>query len=243
MTSMAMETKIVPNITVSVSAPPKSGKTYFAMTFPDPIKFFSFDRTNGTRWIAKTKFPTKKIDITEYSLPIIETGDERGWAQPLWLQFQKDYDKTIAGGEYKTLVIDPATVLWMINHHAQLEETEKKKLGTTAYYQPNLRFGALFYKASVGGVNLVTIQHVKETYETVLDSSGREQQKKTGETKLDGWSRTEGAADVNIVMAMIGAGAKTMPRATIKSCGFDKNLKDVSFDDLNYSKLLAVLGV
>lgn len=233
--------KIVPNITVSVTGFPKVGKTYFSFTFPSPIKVFSFDI--GTRRVLTSgAFKDKQIDIVEFSLPIIESGDERGWAIPLWDKFQKEYDITISEGKYKTITIDPATVVWMINHHAELEESSKRKLGAPAYYRPNLRFGALFAKAATGGINLVTIQHLKAEYINVADTEGREQSRKTGSYVIDGWNRTENTADINIEMELVGKGEKTKTQATIKDCGFDRSLRGSTFIDLTYDKLMGVLG-
>lgn len=235
------ETKLVPNILVAVMGNPKVGKTHFAMTFPDPIKVYSFDM--GTKFVRARSFPKKTIDITEYALPIIETGSEKGWAIPLWEKFEQDFGKDCASGTYKTLVIDPATVLWMINHHAELEEEQKNKLGVQAYYKPNLRFGALYYKAAIGGMNLVTIHHLKDEYENYEDNNGRTQSRKTGNFIIDGWKRTESAADVNLVMELGGEGAKTYSVSTVKSCRFDRTLKGQTFIDLDYNKMMAVLGL
>ena len=50
----------VPNILVSISSPPKTGKTYLACTFPKPIKIYSFDQ--GADIVKKLKFKDDLID-------------------------------------------------------------------------------------------------------------------------------------------------------------------------------------
>lgn len=226
---------LVPNLIVSISGDPKSGKTFLSLTFPDPIKVFSFDR--GTKFIAETKFADKKIDITEISLPIIET-ENQAWASEPWHNFLKEYKEDVASGKYNTIVLDTATVVWQMCHQAVTEERERQKLAEVKYYEPNLRMSALFSRASIAGINLVTIQYLTERYE---------EGKATGELKIDGWKRTGGNADILLEMRSLtrgkGDSAKTVMETMIRACRFDRDLVGKTFIDTTYDEIMALLGV
>jgi len=226
---------IAPNLLVSISAPPKAGKTHLALTFPEPIKVFSFD--GGAKFIAETKFADKKIDICEVTLPIIET-ENQAWALEPWRAFLKEYKGDVELGKYNTIVLDTATVVWQMCHQAVTEEREKQKLAEVKYYEPNLRMSSLFSRASLAGINLVTIQYITEKYED---------NKATGEMKIDGWKRTGGAADLLLEMESItrgkGGASKTIMETTIVGCRFDRDLVGKTFTDTTYQEILALLGV
>jgi len=226
---------LVPNLIVSISGDPKSGKTHLAMTFPEPIKVFSFDR--GAEFIAKVKFPDKKIDITEISLPIIET-ENQVWALDPWRAFLKEYKEDVSSAKYNTIILDTATVVWQMCHQAVTEEREKMKLAEVKYYEPNLRMSSLFSRAGIAGIDLVTIQYLAERYEDG---------KATGELKIDGWKRTGGNADILLEMRRITRGkgdtAKTIMETTIKAYRFDRALDGHTFVDTTYDEIMALLGV
>ena len=60
----------VPNLLVSLTAPPKSGKTHLALTFPEPIKVYAFD--TGVDYVRETSFADKDIDIFHVELPFAD---------------------------------------------------------------------------------------------------------------------------------------------------------------------------
>lgn len=221
---------LVPNILTSISGMPKTGKTYLALTYPEPIKVYSFDR--GCDYIRKRYFATKEIDIHNYTLPIIESDSPTPYAEKIWEEFQMEYREDAYGGHYKTLVIDTATAIWGIIRQAITEAKNRKRLLEVEYALPNLKMGALFAHASEAGVNLVTIQYLRDKYV---------KGENTGEIELDGWKNTAGASDVVVEMTTkIIAGDTTMV-TTIKANRFDRNFNGQSFVDTTYDELIALL--
>ncbi len=231
---------IVPNILVSVSGLPKTGKTYLGLTFPPPIKVFSFDL--GADFVCNKFFAGKEVTIKNFYLPIVES-EEEDWALPIWKEFYPEYNKDVNSGKFKTLVLDTATAVEAICRQTVLEEIKedkptKKKLGTTEYLGRNLRMGALFARAKVAGVNLVTIQYLREQWMKVKNSDRSEP---TGELIIDGWNQTEGQVDINIEMTTKEKAGKKVMVATIKSNRFDRDVDGRQFEDLTYEELVALL--
>jgi len=225
---------IVPNLIVSVTGKPKAGKTHFACTFPDPIKIFSFDQR--ARFVA-SKFPEKEIDVHDVMLPVIES-EEQQWAEPIWITFEKDYKSAVDSGKFKTVVIDPATVVWQMCHQAVTESKNRKKILEVEYMKPNLKMTSLFSRAANAGINLVTIQYFRDRY---VNGDN------TGEQELDGWKRTAGRADINLFIenVILGSGnnSRSIMRTTIVDNGYERDLNGKEFDDFTYDDLIALLGV
>lgn len=238
---------MIPNVLVSISGLPKTGKTHLAFTFPEPIKCFSFDV--GSDFI-RTKFSNKAIDIQNFTLPIVEATDET-WALPVWDEFYSQYKKDVEGQKYQTIVLDTATAVESILRQAILEEFQeskptKQKLATNEYVARNLRMGAMFTRARNNGVNLVTIQYLREQW---VRRDGSDKAEPTGLLIIDGWNQTEGLADINIEMTtkekIVAEGSKAVKKtvmvAAIKSNRFDREQNGQSFEDTTYDEIIALL--
>ena len=230
----------MPNVLTSISGLPKTGKTYLSMTFPEPIKVYSFDL--GADYV-RTKFPDKDIEVVNFTLPIIESGDE-SWALPIWEDFYAQFKKDVESDKYQTLILDTATAVESILRQAILEEfqenrPEKKKLATNEYVARNLRMTALFGRARNSGVNLVTIQYLREQW---VKRPGSDRAEPTGLLIVDGWNQTEGYADINIEMTTKEKPNKsTVMVATIKSNRFERGMNGKTFEDTTYDEIIAVL--
>jgi len=230
---------MIPNILVSISGLPKTGKTFLSMTFPEPIKVFSFDL--GADFV-RTKFPDKVIDVQNFNLPIIES-ESFSWALPVWSDFYKQYKRDVEGGKYQTIVLDTATAVESILRQAILEELQqdkpnKQKLATNEYVARNLRMTALFSRAKVSGVNLVTTQYLREQW---VRKPGSDKAEPTGELIVDGWNQTEGQADINIEMTTKVKAGRTIMLATIKSNRFEREMNGKQFEDTTYEEIIAIL--
>jgi len=226
----------IPNILVSISSPPKTGKTYLAMTFPEPIKLYSFDQ--GADIVKKLKFKEKKIDIENFYLPIIEEENPEPWATEFWEAFYKSYKKDVEGKEYKTLIIDPATSIETILRQALLEDKQeskpnKTKLGTTEYLGRNLKMGAIFSRARQSEKNLVVIQYLKDEWQ----KNGKGEAEPTGNKVIDGWNQTEGQVDIVLTMGKKKKGDKTVMITTVKDNRFNRDLEGRTFEDTTYDEL------
>jgi len=244
---------MIPNIIFSISGLPKSGKTHLALTFPEPIKVFSFDGRSDQ--VRQRCFPDKVIDIENISVPIIESDDDTEWAPPIWDAFYKNYKAAVNSGQYQTVVIDTATTAHTILNQAVFEwvkreeegkaaqynkeAKERKKLAVNEYHTRNLLMKALFDLPKNAGVNLVVIQYLGEKWAT---TPGKKMAEPTGELKVQGWGQTEAFADVNIEMETKGK-LKVVMVATIKSTGFDRTSVGQSLEDTSYDEIIAlVLG-
>ena len=217
---------MIPHIMVSAMAMPKHGKTHFAMTFPDPIAVFSFDM--GADFV-RGKFPDKKIDIFKYSIPLEYSGGVHPWAKDLYYKIKDEYIAAVTKGGYKTVVLDPATVLWEIVRHGYAVEEGIKGIKEYRYEEPNSRMTGFLMQPLLVGVNLVTLSHLKSVY--VNDAN-------TGEKDLDGFKRTNNIAD--IVMLLERRSREFF--ATIMDCRFDPLLNDEELQSPSYDDLIALLG-
>lgn len=235
---------MIPNIIVSISGLPKSGKTHLAMTFPEPIKVFSFD---GGADYVRTKFPDKAIDIENIKMPLIESDEDASWAPPIWNDFYKKYKEAVESEQYQTLVIDTAstahtilnqTVFEWLREDAEDKGKTKKKLAVNEYHTRNLLMKALFDLPKNKGINLVTTQYLGEKWAT---PSGGKMPEPTGEVKVQGWAQTEAFADINIEMETKTKAGKTTMVATIKSTRFDRDMVGKSFDDTSYDDIVALM--
>lgn len=233
---MTKESIKVPLI-VSISGMPKTGKTHLSFSFPDPIAYFEFD-INGCAPILP-KFPSTKIDIFRYPLPIIDSDPPKPYALDLFTKFEKEYQEAIDSGKYKTIIVDTASMVWRIIGHAEAERVHQKKILQVQYYLPNLKMNSLFTRCKLAGVNMVAIQYLADVY---LNGE------RTGEVKSDGWGQTEAAVDVVLWTArnMKSAGKGKMEvkfEATIKANRYEPLADGMVLPNTSYSELYTVLGL
>lgn len=216
----------IPNIFISSMGNPKSGKTHFAYSCPEPIAVLSFDM--GAKFV-RTKFPDKRIDIFEYPIPVVDTVKPQPWELDLYKQVRKDFDAACQSKEYKTIVLDPATVLWEIIRHAYMREKNYENMPDLKYVEPNARMSYFLMEPLVMGKNLVALSHLRDEY-----INGE----KTGNKEMDGFKRTNNLADIVLLLER----RKKEFFGTIMDCRFDPQLNEVEVQNPNYTDLIALLG-
>lgn len=102
--------------------------------------------------------------------------------------------------KYSTVVLDTSTEVETILRQATFEDIRagsdkfRERMAPNEYTLRNLRMAALFDSAKDAGINLVSVQYMKEKWDK--DSKGNFYN--TGEMVIDGWQRTETQADVNV---------------------------------------------
>ena len=238
----------LPNVVVSLSALPKTGKNHFAYTSEGPIRVYCF---NGGADFIKTKFPDKQIDVVNFRMPIIEDNSNK-WASPLWEQLRDQYIKDIDSGIYRTYVFDTATEIENIIQQAVLEDLQelasdkgkrdKEKLATTEFLARNLKMKSLFDRAKSAGVNLISLQYLKEEW---VKQPGSERAEQTGKYVIDGWKRTESQADINLEMTTKEKpGAKGRKKVTVTklvSNRFDQDIDGQVFEDTTFDEILMIV--
>ena len=230
-----MNKVIIHNLIISISGAPKTGKTHLSLSLPAPILIYSFDL--GAEVVVR-KFPDKKIDIRQYTMPITTTASPSIEEAKLCKEFEKDYKKTIWSGEYKTIVLDPATFVWELIWHTYQIDQGDEKLIARKYTEPNARMSAINNEPKLSGVNLVLIHYMKEAY--VGD-------KPTGEMKLDGFKRTEGLVDLVLrtrkEVRAKGGEKKNVIITTIQDNRFDLDMSGQEIPNATYDDIVAVLGL
>lgn len=217
---------MIPNIFVSGMAVPKHGKTHFSCSFPAPIALFSFDL--GAKFVV-TKFPDKKIDVFQYTIPVVDTTKPQAWELDLYKQVRKDFDAACQSKEYKTIVLDPATVLWEIVRHAYMREKNYENMPDLKYVEPNARMSYFLMEPLVMGKNLVSLCHLRDEY---LNGD------RTGNKEMDGFKRTNNIADIVLLLER----RKKEFFGTILDCRFDPQLNDVELQNPTYNDLITLLG-
>ena len=234
---------MIPNLIISASALPKVGKNHFSCSAPDPIRVYCF---NGGADFVASKFSDKVIDVCNYRLPIVEDLNMK-WALPLWEEFREQYTKDLETGEYNTYVFDTSTEIENIVQQSVLEEEQEKaeernkdkqKLATTEFLARNLRMKALFDRAKDSGVNLISLQYLKEEW---VREKGRERAEPTGNFVLDGWRRTESQADINLEMTVQMKAGKKISVARLVSNRFDRTMDGQTFEDVTFDEVVALL--
>jgi hypothetical protein len=214
----------------SISAPPKQGKTHLAMTWPGPIKLYSFDQ--GAKFVKQKSFKDKEIVIEEFILPIIDTDSPKPYAEPIWEKFQKMFQEDCYSGKFKTLVVDTNTALWSICRQAIVEAKNRKKLLEVEYALPNLKMSSVFAHPKQAEINLVVINYLKDRYV---------KGENTGEKELNGWGNTEGMVDIVLEMERVTKGGKTTMNTLIKDNRFERDMNGKVFADTCYNDIMALL--
>lgn len=222
---------MIPNLIVSISGNPKSGKTHLALTFPDPLVIFSFDI--GVERVLP-HFEGKQIEVKTYPIPILDTTHPKPYAKELAAVISKDYKEAVSSGDYKTVALDTATALYHINCHSWAEELGQKQLLQFQYGEVYSRLSALYMQPRLSGVNLVLTHYLREAYR---------KNEPTGEMELDGYKRTEGLVDIVLLTERVpkpkgGASIRTR----IVDCGFDLELCGYECENMTYQTLVELLG-
>ena len=227
--------KIIPNLVVAVAAQPKTGKTHFGLTFPEPIVVYSFDI--GIEPVL-ARFKDKKIEVRTYPIPIIDTLHPKPYAREIVSAFRKDFQSDSSSG-YKTLMIDTWTLLYQLYNHARAEELGQEQLLQFQYGEVYTRMDALILQARVLGINLVLTCYLKEKY---LKNEA------TGELVPDGPSHTVGLADVILNMrketkVFSATKRQTTFYAIIEDNRYDPDMDGLELTNPTYGDLISVLGV
>jgi hypothetical protein len=228
-------------MSVSVTAKPKSGKNYFLYTWPEPIRVYCFN--GGAEFVRRKYFPSKKIDILNIALPVLESTNPGTWASPIWEEFYLQYIEDLKSKKYVTFGLDTGTELETLCRQSVWEDIQeestkiRQKMSGSEYAPRNLRMNAIFQRARDFGVNMVTLQYQKEKWEK--DGKGNFQP--TGEMVMDGWAQTESAVDVPLDLEGKAKGDKYVSLFTIRPNRFDRTMNLKKLEDLTYEELYSLL--
>ena len=197
-----------------------SGKTTFALTFPQPI--FHLDLDVGGFARAIWRLDSAKITSKSYPTPIqMEKlmGAKKIGAtvrfprqvigfKEVWQQIVVDFVAACQDKEINTIVVDSATQLWNIAHTSFLQEKQEIQMakGITPEDDrfreqlqpvefPNDRIRSIIYTARSCGKNLVLTHYPRNIYRERATNRGIEKYK-TDEIEPDGFRDTRKLVDV-----------------------------------------------
>lgn len=155
---------VTANVSVSISALPKSGKSHLMLTFPAPMVVYSFDI--GLEPVLK-KFGGKDIRVKTFPLPLLDSVKavkQQKEIKLVWDSFLKEYIADTENREIATLSIDTGTALYRIATLARAAELNEDSLVQWQYGDVYARLDAMIYRARLAGKNFVMTHYMKEKY-------------------------------------------------------------------------------
>jgi hypothetical protein len=214
----------------------KVGKTAFALTFPEPIRFLDFDW--GTEGL-EDRYQGKDIEFARFRITPLSTPREVIEAVNA---FKADYMGALqfCAKHQGTVVVDTGSQLYDHVQRAKLEELRQSKYGGKEEWTPAAfdygeinSFMSSMYLAplQLPGLNVVMIHKAKPEY------LGKEQ---TGRLVIDGWKGTTGAVQ------MTAQALKTMTRdgvpefsLKVNTCRLDPTLEGQPIAVPSYDFIMA----
>lgn len=222
-------------LVVAVWGEPKVGKTHFALTFPEPIRFLNLDF--GLRELLP-KFSTK--DVAWSDLATTSTTDLEE-SQRILKVFHADYLQAVEECQHGgTVVIDTATLLWQMVQTVKLHEVRARRgaaKGKSAeevkpmnfdYAESNTLMGSILRRVlHKPDLNACFIHSCKPKY-----SDGGE---RLNAVEFQGFAATPSIAQITMQITKPGYGR-------IDYCRFDPGLAGMEIGDLSYDELKGIVG-
>ena len=145
---------------------PKTGKTTFALSFPEPIFYLNMDwgldhhiERNAGREIYRADYLSLEPELSE------------GQAEMMLKSFEHDYAAALKRGRADgkgTIVIDTSTQLWQLVSKVFLDDIKKKRKNQEVYPfdygNANAYFQNLVNQVKASPMNMVLIQRAREKY-------------------------------------------------------------------------------
>jgi hypothetical protein len=217
----------------------KVGKTTFALSFPEPIRFI--DWNYGTEGLEKW-YQDKAVEFARYGVTPLSTNKEVADAVK---EFQADYMSSLkfCAPEGGTVVVDTGSELYDNVQRAKLEELHQRKYEGKDDWAPMAfdygevnSFMSSVYLAplQMPGVNVVIVHKCKDEYQ------GKD---RTGRLMIDGWKGTTGAVQVTAqaVKEMTRDGRPEF-KLKINTCRLDPALETQTLPNASYDFLMANIG-
>jgi len=203
-----------------------TGKSTYALSGEGQVDYYELDMGSFERAAAGINLNEGKVSLHTYPPPLtnliepVKTSTVNpavplsvhaleGWREMFW-QFVKDYLEGLKGSGYP--VFDTETKMWLMTRQAFLQEvqeatsSEKERLNSLAYTEPNARYDQIITAAKARGKDLILIAHEKEVW--VND-------KPTGTYTHDGKKEAANLADVTLRFTI----RNKRPLATIQKAG------------------------
>lgn len=225
-----LSAKTDPNrLLVATWGEPKTGKTSFALSFPEPIYFFNMD-WGLEHHIERLKSQGKQVYVADYLS--IEPELTEAQAETMLQSFERDYAKALKGGN-GTIVIDTATQLWQLASKVFLDDIKKKRrdgqIYPFDYANANAYFQNLINQVKGTGMNMVLIQRAKEKY----NSQGQP----TGNYEIQGNNQVPYLMQIVLHLVKDGMGAGTVHKGIIDSCWQTSSVEGMELQNPSYQNL------
>lgn len=187
-TFVRAQKELTRRIIISLTGEEKSGKNHTSFTAPAPLYVHSFDV--GLDGVVQKFQNEKEIYIADYELTVqpgeASPGEVAEAADKVWTQFLSNYRDGLASCGSGTTVIDTDTEAWELLRLA--------RFGKIAQVQPhhygpvNAEFRDLIREGYDYDANVFLLSKRTAVWENVIDASGKERGRKTGETARKGFS-------------------------------------------------------
>lgn len=215
----------------------KSGKTHFALSFPEPIYVFDFDRRldNPAR-----DYPDKQMYRKQYRDPTLGTIQDH---EKIYNEFLKDLRTVVKGIGYQgTIVIDTHTAVWQVIQSTYVEKIRQQKL------EDGKKFMTFDYA--------LANRHFTEVIETIKDNDsincvliGKAQDAYNSQGAPSGEYKPQQNKDVPFLVDMIirceRDGAKyqcVIEESGCKSAVPGLSMAGLIIEDPTYEKIMELLG-
>lgn len=211
---------------LGVWGPPKTGKTHFALTFPEPIYYHNFD-WGLEHHLGRVQ---KKLYVANYltERPDLSATEAEGMLR----LFEKDY-ATALQQPSGTIVIDTSSQLWQLVSKVFLEKIKAKRRDGQVYpfdyADANAYFQNLINQVKKTPLNMVLIQRAKEKY------NGQGQA--TGVLEMQGNNQVPYLVQVQLQLGKDG----TKHWGIIEECWESTDLEGIRLADPNYESLQKVI--
>lgn len=234
---------IVPRITASIWGPPKSGKTWLALSFPEPIVAIEVGET-GIEDVLYM-LPDKKV--THIPLTLRSLAPTLSDHEGLLADFDEQLQK-IVEADYATLVIDSTSRLWrsirVVMTEQAFQENVRKKRNRADYELANDYMEQVIQVARQNrAMNIVLVHRHRDKF--LVDEAG--QLKETGEIESRDYRGLENMVQV---MVRTGRGPIFDPKDKetkqgfvhlIELCRFNPALEGTKIPYLDYDRLVGRL--
>ena len=195
-------------LVASVSGKPKTGKTHFALTAPEPIFFINVDiGTEGV--LDKFQAEGKKIYIYDVRVPKIASKDIY---VPMWENLKNIFKKVFQVGA-GTMIADTDTEVYELARLAKFGKLTQ--VMPQHYTEVNNEFREVLRLAYDSPMNAIFIHKMKPVYI---------QSQRTGEYEPSGQSDMEYNVQVNVIMNRQDTEEGPQFSAFIKDCRHNPNV-------------------
>uniref|UniRef100_A0A6M3IK90 Putative ATPase domain containing protein n=1 Tax=viral metagenome TaxID=1070528 RepID=A0A6M3IK90_9ZZZZ len=213
-------------VTCRVTGEPGCGKSFFALTFPQPITVFDYDQ-GLEDLLLRGEFKDKEINVVDCALPVQWSAKHKTFGLKEWEYFLEEWG--IALEEAATVVVDTGTKLWEVARSGIAERLGVANLMPFQYGDANQAMSALVGEAQQKKVNVVFTHHMKDIYENEVN---------TGKKAPDGFKRLGGLVDWDLFLEIRrDKQGNVSTEFMVGKCRIDRRLFGEVFKDLDYEAL------